>query len=239
MKLFPRSIVLLIAGITASAAVCADFASGLRERKVDVGEGVLLRVIEAGQAGPGPTLVFVPGWSNGADIWRQQIDCFAANHRVIAFDPRSQGQSTITTSGNMPEMRAQDLHNLLERLGARRPVLIGWSQGVQDLAAYIERYDTQDLAGLVLVDAAGRRWRGWRHRAAAGERRAIADARALSSASAGLFAWDDGRHYHQAAAREHDRSPCHHWHENAAQYRNRNAGRGSFWREPYRCVEKD
>ena len=155
MKLFPQSIVLLIAGITASAAsVRADSASGLRERKVDAGEGVSLRAIESGQAGPGPTLVFVPGWSTGADIWRQQIDRFAPTHRVIAFDPRSQGQSTITTSGNTPEMRAQDLHNLLEQLDARRPVLIGWSQGVQDLAAYVERYGTHDLAGLVLVDAA-------------------------------------------------------------------------------------
>ena len=51
-------------------------------------------------------------------------------------------------------MRAQDLHSLLEQLDARRPVLIGWSQGVQDLAAYIERYGTHDLTGLVLVDAA-------------------------------------------------------------------------------------
>jgi len=124
------------------------------ERKVDLSEGVSLRVVEAGQAAAGPTLVFVPGWSTGADIWRQQLDRFAPTYRVIAFDPRSQGQSTITTSGDTPEMRAQDLHNLLERLGARRPLLIGWSQGVQDLAAYTERYGARDLAGLVLVDAA-------------------------------------------------------------------------------------
>src|SRR5205823_1318748 len=155
MKLFAGPIILLIAGITANAAaVRADSASGGRERKVDVGDGVSLRVVEAGKPGPGPTLVFIPGWSTGADIWREQIDRFASTYRVIAFDPRSQGQSTITTSGNMPEMRAQDLHNLLEQLDARRPVLIGWSQGVQDLAAYIERYGTHDLAGLVLVDAA-------------------------------------------------------------------------------------
>src|SRR5438477_5343745 len=156
VKLFSRSIVLLIAGITAGAvALHADSASGgVRERKVDAGEGVSLRAIEVGQAGPGPTLVFVPGWSTDADIWRQQIDRFAPTHRVIAFDPRSQGQSTITTSGNTPEMRAQDLHKLLEQLNARRPVLIGWSQGVQDLAAYIERYGTHDLTGLVLADAA-------------------------------------------------------------------------------------
>ncbi len=153
MNAFP--IVVLIAGITANGAVVrADSASKLRERKVDVGEGASLRVVEAGQAAPGPTLVFVPGWSAGADIWRQQIDRFAPTYRVIACDPRSQGQSTITTSGNTPEMRAQDLHNLFKGLNARHPVLIGWSQGVQDLAAYIERYGTHDLAGLVFVDAA-------------------------------------------------------------------------------------
>jgi non-heme chloroperoxidase len=121
---------------------------------VEVSNGVSLRVIEAGKPGDGPALVFIPGWSTSADIWRHQIDTFAKTHRVIAFDPRSQGESMKTTNGNMPEIRAQDLHTLLERLGVRRPVLIGWSQGVQDVAAYVERYGTKDLAGIVLVDAA-------------------------------------------------------------------------------------
>jgi pimeloyl-ACP methyl ester carboxylesterase len=152
-SLFPRPILLLIAGVGAHASVvCADSAAGVREQKVDVGEGVSLRVIEAGQGGS--TLVFIPGWSTGADIWKHQIDTFAKTHRVIAFDPRSEGESTKTTSGNTPETRAQDLHALLERLGVRRPVLIGWSQGVQDVAAYVERYGTKELAGIVLVDAA-------------------------------------------------------------------------------------
>jgi non-heme chloroperoxidase len=123
-------------------------------RMVEVGNGVSLRVIEAGKAGDGAVLVFIPGWSTGGDIWHHQVDTFATTHRVIAFDPRSQGESTKTTSGNTPEIRAQDLHALLERLGVRHPVLIGWSQGVQDIAAYVERYGTKDLAGIVLVDAA-------------------------------------------------------------------------------------
>jgi pimeloyl-ACP methyl ester carboxylesterase len=80
--------------------------------------------------------------------------CSQKRNRLIAFDPRSEGESTKTTSGNTPETRAQDLHTLLERLGVRRPVLIGWSQGVQDIAAYVERYGTKELAGIVLVDAA-------------------------------------------------------------------------------------
>jgi microsomal epoxide hydrolase len=155
VKSFARSIFPLIAVIIASAIVVrSGSAAGVSERKVDVGEGVSLRVIEGGDAGSRPTLVFIPGWSTGADIWRQQIDRFAPTYRVIAFDPRSQGQSTITTSENTPERRAQDLHALLERLGTRRPILIGWSQGVQDIAAYVEHYGTKHLAGIVLVDAA-------------------------------------------------------------------------------------
>src|SRR6266516_932365 len=123
-------------------------------RMVIVAGGVSLRVIESGKAGGEPVLVLIPGWSTGADIWHHQIDTFAKTYRVIAFDPRSEGESTKTTSGNTPETRAQDLHALLERLGVQRPVLIGWSQGVQDIAAYVEHYGTKELAGIVLVDAA-------------------------------------------------------------------------------------
>ena len=123
-------------------------------RMVEVADGVSLRLSEAGKPGDGPVLVFIPGWSTGGDIWHHQVHTFAKNHRVITFDPRSQGESTKTTSGNTPEIRAQDLHALLERLGVRRPVLIGWSQGVQDIASYVERYGTKELAGIVLVDAA-------------------------------------------------------------------------------------
>jgi microsomal epoxide hydrolase len=140
--------------------VCLDAARARTESNtgssciVEVGDGVSLRVIEAGKPGDEPVLVFIPGWSTGGDIWRHQIDTFAKTHRVITFDPRSQGESTKTTSGNTPEIRAQDLHALLERLGVRHPVLIGWSQGVQDIASYVERYGTKELAGIVLVDAA-------------------------------------------------------------------------------------
>jgi non-heme chloroperoxidase len=191
VNVFP--IVVLIAGITANAAAPrADSASKLRERKVDVGEGASLRVVEAGQAAPGPTLVFVPGWSAGADIWRQQIDRFAPTYRAIACDPRSQGQSTITTSGNTPEMRAQDLHNLFKRLNARHPVLIGWSQGVQDLAAYIERYGTHDLAGLVFVDAAVCGWLGRNRRAPRRGSCAVQNVLALPSSPARISSRHDG-----------------------------------------------
>jgi pimeloyl-ACP methyl ester carboxylesterase len=152
MRSFSQPIALLI---TAGAVfVRAESVPELRGQKVDVGENVSLHVIEAGKPDAEPVLIFIPGWSTGADIWRRQIETFAKTNRVIAFDPRSEGESTKTTSGNTPETRAQDLHALLERLRVRRHVLIGWSQGVQDVAAYVDRYGTKDLTGIVLVDAA-------------------------------------------------------------------------------------
>jgi pimeloyl-ACP methyl ester carboxylesterase len=153
MMLFPRPILFLTVICLGATQGPAESHAG-SSRMVDVAKGISLRVIEAGRPGKEPALVFIPGWSTGADIWKHQIDTFAKAHRVIAFDPRSQGESTKTTNGNTPETRAQDLHVLLERLGVKRPVLVGWSQGVQDIAAYVERYGTKDLAGIVLVDAA-------------------------------------------------------------------------------------
>ena len=120
---------------------------------IKTAEGVQLRVVEAGKQGALPPLVLIPGWSMSAEVWQHQIDVSAKDRRVIAFDPRSQGQSTKTVTGNTPEVRAQDLHALLTSLRVHRPVLVGWSQGVQDVAAYIDQYGSNDLAGIVLVDS--------------------------------------------------------------------------------------
>jgi microsomal epoxide hydrolase len=151
MKLLSQIVVILV---TTGFSVHAGSAPELNERTVDLGNDVTLRVIEAGQPGAAATLVLIPGWSVTADVWREQINHFAPTYHVISFDPRSQGSSTITTTGNTPETRAQDLHTLLDKLSVRRPVLIGWSQGVEDIAAFINRYGTGDLSGIVLVDAA-------------------------------------------------------------------------------------
>jgi len=121
--------------------------------KVEVAPHVYLNVTEAGVAAARAPLVFIPGWSTGADIWSAQIDQFAKTRRVVALDPRSQGNSTKATNGNTPETRAKDLREVLRKLRIRRPVLVGWSQGVQDVAAYVATFGSKDLAGIVLVDS--------------------------------------------------------------------------------------
>ena len=106
----------------------------------------------SGGSGPGPTLVFVPGWTMPADIWEPQLRYFVRSSRVVALDPRSQGASQRTSDGNYTDRRAQDIHELIAHLKAPRVVVVGWSMGVPDALQLVDQYGTQDIAGLVLVD---------------------------------------------------------------------------------------
>lgn len=148
-----NSVLAFVAGaIAASGSALAS--QPVTEGRATVAPGITLRLIEAGRSTQRAPIVFIPGWSAGAEIWRDQIDRLGTSRRVIAFDPRSQGDSTKTTSGNTPEQRATDLRNLLAAEHVRQPVLVGWSQAAQDVAAYVSQYGSGDLAGIVLVDAA-------------------------------------------------------------------------------------
>jgi non-heme chloroperoxidase len=147
------------AGPTASAAPARP--AGF----VETAPGVRIRVIDAGPKAAPLTLVLVPGWRFTADIWAEQIAAFGGKYRVIAIDPRSQGASTKAIDGNTPEDRAQDLHAVLAHLHAGPAVLVGWSQGAQDVGAYAAKFETGDLRGLVFVDGAPSQ--GWEKAAAA------------------------------------------------------------------------
>lgn len=120
---------------------------------VRVAEGVRIHYVEHGD-GNAPALLLVPGWGTDASIWDHQIAEFSRTHRVVAIDPRSQGASTKTSEGNTPQVRAGDIEAVMRELSLDRVVLVGWSQGVQDVAAYVDRFGTGRLAGVVLVDSA-------------------------------------------------------------------------------------
>jgi non-heme chloroperoxidase len=135
-----KSLLLAILCAAAWPAWCENFTST---------DGVRLNYIVAGE---GETLVFVPGWLMPAEIWRPQIDYFSRKYRVVALDPRSQGNSEVAASGNHLERRADDLNELIHHLRAKRVVLIGWSLGVMEALMYVWRYGDAKVAALVLVD---------------------------------------------------------------------------------------
>ncbi len=131
---------LLAIACVAQDCLAAEFTSS---------DGVRLHYIVEGS---GETLLFVPGWSMPAEIWRYQIEFFSRKYRVVAFDPRSQGDSQVARTGNAIQRRAEDLNDLIEHLQSRRVVLIGWSLGVLEALMFVSMHGDGKVAALVLVD---------------------------------------------------------------------------------------
>jgi microsomal epoxide hydrolase len=114
-------------------------------------------VIEKGEIGVSaghkfPSILFVPGWTMPAWIWQRQIDYFSRDYRVVAMDPRSQGDSSQTSDGLYPAARARDIKAVVDQLHLAPVVIVSWSMAVVETMAYVDQFGTGDFAGLVLVD---------------------------------------------------------------------------------------
>jgi microsomal epoxide hydrolase len=129
----------------------AQSLAGTTDRYFVTSDNVRLHYFDAGPP-LGPTIVLVPGWTMPAWIFAPQIRFFAHHYHVIAFDPRGQGDSEIAPDGYNQDRRGQDIGELLQQLGRRPAVIIGWSLGVLDTLAYIHASGDSRVAGLVLVD---------------------------------------------------------------------------------------
>ena len=123
----------------------------LRDKSFLTPDGVKLHYIEGGQ---GPLMVFLPGWTMPATIWKDQLTRFGRDHHVVALDPRSHGLSADSPLRQNPRGWADDLETLLRRLGDEPAVLVGWSLGGTAALAYLHDHDSTRVAALVLVDAA-------------------------------------------------------------------------------------
>lgn len=103
-------------------------------------------------AGSGRAIILIPGWTMPAWIFEHQVCALSRDFRVIAFDPRSQGNSQIAASGHHPKRRAKDIAELIEAIGESSVVLVGWSLGVLDALTYIQQHGDTRVAALVLID---------------------------------------------------------------------------------------
>ena len=136
---------ILVLCVLSGSPVIATAKSGF----IKTSDGVRIHYVEAGE---GRSIVFIPGWMMPAWIWEKQIDELSKKYRVIAVDPRSQGESDKPTYGHLPETRARDYEELVDQLGLKQPVLIGWSMGCGELLSYVEQRGDDGIGGLVLVD---------------------------------------------------------------------------------------
>jgi microsomal epoxide hydrolase len=126
------------------------YAQTITDHTFKTSDGVRLHYLEAG-SGP-RTLVFIPGWIMPAAVFEKQLATLSSQFRVLAFDPRSQGQSEISRREHNPKLRMQDMHEFLAAAHVQDFILAGWSLGVLESLDYVARYQPKHLKGLILID---------------------------------------------------------------------------------------
>ena len=144
--------VVLLIGLAMGRVALGETIPGTQSHFFTTSDGVRLHYLEAGPRAA-HTIVFVPGWTMPAWIWRPQIAAFSRTYHVVAFDPRGQGESEVAADGYDQERRGRDIGELLAHLGPTRALVVGWSLGVLDTLAEVHVEGDAHLAGLVLVDS--------------------------------------------------------------------------------------
>jgi pimeloyl-ACP methyl ester carboxylesterase len=129
----------------------------VQQRDVTSSDGLKLAAYEAGKA-DGPEILFIHGFSQCALCWAGQFDdpVLRQNFRLTAFDLRGHGASDKPIAAERyaeDRQFADDVKAVMDALGLRRPVLVGWSYAGRIVGDYLEAYGTARLAGINYVCA--------------------------------------------------------------------------------------
>jgi len=84
-------------------------------------------------------------------MWDEQVAAFAARHRVVTFDWRGFGRSTLGETASTMEVFADDVAGLLDALEIERAVICGLSMGGYAAFAFYRKY-AERVAALILAD---------------------------------------------------------------------------------------
>jgi pimeloyl-ACP methyl ester carboxylesterase len=105
--------------------------------------------------GNGVPLVLLHAATGSSQVWEHQLPAFtAAGYRVIAYDRRGFGRSTITSSGEQPGTGADDLQALIGHLGIDRFHVLGTAAGAFVALDYALSFP-QRLRSLVIANSIG------------------------------------------------------------------------------------
>ncbi|MGH7807429.1 MAG: alpha/beta fold hydrolase, partial [Thermodesulfobacteriota bacterium] len=79
--------------------------------------------------GKGPAVIFINGLTMDVNGWYFQVPAFSEKYKILRYDCRGQGQSDKPDMDYSQEMHADDLKELLYKLGIQKAHIIGLSNG--------------------------------------------------------------------------------------------------------------
>jgi non-heme chloroperoxidase len=112
-------------------------------------DGADIHFIDIGRGRP---LVMIPGWSQTAEMFKNQYLPLSKHFRCVAVDMRGHGESKDLDFGFTIDRLAQDLHELVDQLELEKPIFLGHSMGASVLWAYTEKYGSTNISKMIFVD---------------------------------------------------------------------------------------
>ena len=97
------------------------------------------------------TLVFIHGWACDRSFWREQLDIFARDYRVVALDLGGHGDSQVDRDAWSLAVLGGDVQAVADELNLNRVILIGHSLGGM-VSLEAARLMPERVLGVVGVD---------------------------------------------------------------------------------------
>lgn len=121
-------------------------------RTIPTPDGAVLHVAERGRGRP---LLLLHGVTLQWWVWGAQFNTLADRYRVLAWDMRGHGRSTVGSEGITLEAIADDIATVVEELDLRDVILVGHSMGGMALGRFCARHEdlmVERCGGLMFLD---------------------------------------------------------------------------------------
>lgn len=115
-------------------------------------DGGSLHVVERGQGRP---LLLLHGVTLQWWVWGAQFNTMSERYRVIAWDMRGHGRSTVGSDGISLEAVADDIATVLTELDLQDALIVGHSMGGMALGRFCNRHEdlmVERCGGLMFLD---------------------------------------------------------------------------------------
>jgi non-heme chloroperoxidase len=150
---------LKLAGGAALAAASLNARAADEEKKEDAkdagkntvmtDDGTDLHFISKGTGTP---LIMIPGWSQTAEMYKNQVDALSDKYRCIAVDMRGHGDSEKVAHGYRMQRLAADLRAFIYYEDLSDVVVMGHSMGCSVIWAYWDMYGSDRISKVILID---------------------------------------------------------------------------------------
>jgi pimeloyl-ACP methyl ester carboxylesterase len=145
------AVVALYAGIATKPAVAQAAKKTTGYATAPDGVRIAYDAYETNGAGK-PALVFVHGWSCDRSYWKNQLEPFSRQFRIVTVDLAGHGESGIGRKDWTIASFGGDVAAVVKKLGLDRVILIGHSMGGDVIAEAARQLPTGRVTGMIWLD---------------------------------------------------------------------------------------